>query len=156
MKKMTNKIFLMTKTPIHGLIKKRLSLDIGNCESKRFTLLNIENIKKILNKKKNFELFFYTTPLKKFRTYSYTYNKNVLLQRGSSLGKKIWYLRSLIKDKFILIGSDIPDINFEDLYYAFEILKTKDIVIGPTFDEGFWLIGFSNKKSIKYPFQGIR
>ena len=66
---MQNKIFLMTKTPIHGLIKKRLSLDIGNCESKRFTLLNIENIKKILNKKKNFELFFYTTPVKKFRTY---------------------------------------------------------------------------------------
>jgi hypothetical protein len=153
---MKNKVFLMTKTPIHGLIKTKLSADIGNCESKRFTLLNIENVKKILNNKKKFQLYFYTTPIKKFRSYSYTYNKNVLLQKGSSLGKKIWYLRALIKDTFILIGSDIPDINFADLYYAFEVLKTRDIVIGPTFDGGFWLIGFSNKKSIKYPFQGIR
>ena len=46
---MINNIFLMTKTPVHGLIKKRLSKKIGNCNSKRFTLLNIENIKKKLN-----------------------------------------------------------------------------------------------------------
>ena len=46
---MINNICLMTKTPIHGLIKKRLSKEIGNCNSKRFTLLNIENIKKSFN-----------------------------------------------------------------------------------------------------------
>ena len=153
---MKNKIFLMTKTPIHGLIKTKLSADIGNCESKRFTLLNIENVKKILNNKKKFQLYFYTTPTKKFRSYSYSYNRSVFLQKGSNLGKKIWYLKSLIKEKFILIGSDIPDINFEHLYQAFKILKTKDIVIGPTFDKGFWLIGFSNKKSIMYPFKEVR
>ena len=153
---MKNKIFLMTKTPIHGLIKKRLSADIGNCASKRFTLLNIENVKKILYNKKNFQLYLYTTPIKKFRSYSYNYNRTVFLQKGSNLGKKIWYLKTLIKEKFILIGSDIPDIKFEDLYHAFEILKTKDVVIGPTFDMGFWLIGFSNKKSIMYPFKNVR
>ena len=43
---MQNKVFLMTKNPIHGLIKKRLSKEIGNCNSKRFTLLNIDNIQK--------------------------------------------------------------------------------------------------------------
>ena len=70
---MINNIFLMTKTPIHGLIKKRLSKDIGNCNSKRFTLLNIENIKKNLISKKKFKLYFYTTPKKKkFRSFSYT------------------------------------------------------------------------------------
>ena len=153
---MKNKIFLMTKTPIHGLIKKRLSADIGNCASKRFTLLNIENVKKILNNKKKFQLSFYTTPTKKFRSYSYSYKRRVFLQKGSNLGERIWYLKSLIKEKFILIGSDIPDIKFEDLYHAFEILKTNDIVIGPTFDMGFWLIGFSNKKPIIYPFKDIR
>ena len=43
-----------------------------------------------------------------------------------------------------------------DLCKAFKILKSKDIVIGPTYDRGFWLIGFSNKKSIIYPFKNIR
>ena len=153
---MINNICLMTKTPIHGLIKKRLSKEIGNCNSKRFTLLNIENIKKNLISKKKFKLYFYTTPSKKFRSFSYSYNKNIFLQRGSNLGEKIWYVKSLIKENFVLIGSDIPNIKFQDLAKAFQILKTVDIVLGPTYDKGFWLIGFSNKKSIKYPFKNIR
>ena len=153
---MINNIFLMTKIPIHGLIKRRLSKDIGNCKSKRLTLLNIENIKKILNNKKTYRFFLYTMPTKKFRSYSYSFCKNVLLQKGSNLGKKIWNLKNLVRGNFIVLGSDIPFINFEDLYNAFEILKSKDIVIGPTYDNGFWLIGFSNKKSIMYPFKEIR
>ena len=153
---MINNICLMTKTPIHGLIKKRLSKEIGNCNSKRFTLLNIENIKKILISKKKFKLYFYTTPCKKFRSFSYSYNKNIFLQKGSNLGEKIWYVKSLIKENFVLIGSDIPNIKFQDLAKAFQILKTVDIVLGPTYDQGFWLIGFSNKKPIMYPFKNIR
>ena len=153
---MQNKVFLMTKNPIHGLIKKRLSKEIGNCNSKRFTLLNIDNIQKILINKKNFKLFFYTTPTKKFRGFSCNFKRNVVLQKGANIGEKIWYLKSLIQESFILIGSDIPDINFVDLCKAFKILKSKDIVIGPTYDKGFWLIGFSNKQSIVYPFKNIR
>ena len=68
---MKNSVYLMTKTPIHGFIKSRLAKDIGNCNSKRFILLNIENIKKSLVNKKNFDLFLYTTPKKKFRSFSY-------------------------------------------------------------------------------------
>ena len=74
---MENNIFLMTKTPIHGLIKKRLAKDIGNCKSKLFTLLNIQSIKKILIHKKNYKLFIYTTPKKKFRTFSFNIHQNV-------------------------------------------------------------------------------
>ena len=153
---MENNIFLMTKTPIHGLIKKRLAKDIGNCKSKLFTLLNIQSIKKILIHKKNYKLFIYTTPKKKFRTFSFNIHQNVFLQKGSNLGKKIWYLKLSMKKSFILLGSDIPDIKFKHLYSAITILKTKDIVIGPTYDQGFWLIGFSNKKPIVYPFRNIR
>ena len=31
---MNNSIFLMTKSPIHGIIKSRLAKDIGNCNVK--------------------------------------------------------------------------------------------------------------------------
>ena len=153
---MVNSICLMTKVPIHGLIKKRLSKDIGNCNSKRLTFLNIENIKKNLIRKKKYKLYFYTTPYKKFRSFSYNYNDSIFLQKGANLGEKIWYVKSLIKENFVLIGSDIPNIKFQDLVKAFHILKTVDIVLGPTYDQGFWLIGFSNKKPIMYPFRNIR
>ena len=153
---MNNSVFLMTKNPIHGFTKSRLAKDIGNCNAKRFTLLNIENIKKNLENKKNFELFLYTTPKKKFRSFSYNFCTNTLLQKGFNMGEKIWHLKSIISSKFIMIGSDIPDINLKYLSNAFKVLNTTDIVIGPTYDEGFWLIGFSNKKAINYPFKNIR
>ena len=147
---MKNSIFLMTKTPIHGLIKTRLAKIIGNSSAKKFTLININNVHKLLMNKKNFNFFLYITPQKKFRSFSFNYSKNILTQRGEDLGKKIWYLNSIIQNNFVIIGSDIPDISFKHLLYAFELLRSNDIVIGPSFDKGFWLIGFAKKKVINY------
>ena len=42
----------MTKTPIHGLIKKRLAKDIGNCKSKRFHSFKYSKHQKNINSKK--------------------------------------------------------------------------------------------------------
>ena len=39
---------------------------------------------------------------------------------------------------------------------AFNILKRHEIVIGPSHDGGFWLIGFANRKKMSYPFKKIR
>tara|TARA_B100001248_G_scaffold118856_1_gene88852 strand:- start:182 stop:781 length:600 start_codon:yes stop_codon:yes gene_type:complete len=153
---MKNSIFLMTKTPIHGLVKTRLAKIIGNSSAKKFTLKNINNVSKILINKKNFNFFIYSTPKKKFRSFSFNFSKNILTQKGKDLGKKIWYLNSIIKYNFVIIGSDIPDINFKHLSYAFELLRSNDVVIGPSFDKGFWLIGFAKKKAINYPFKELR
>ena len=98
----------------------------------------------------------YTTPKKKFRSFSFNFSSNIILQKGFNLGEKIWHLKSIISGKFILIGSDIPYINLKYLSNAFKVLNSTDIVIGPTYDKGFWLIGFSNKKCINYPFKNIR
>ena len=61
---MDNIVFLMTKTPIQGIIKTRLAKSLGNCSVKRFTLQNIENIKKNLINIKNLN-FSYIQPQKK-------------------------------------------------------------------------------------------
>ena len=139
---MDNIVFLMTKTPIQGIIKTRLAKSLGNCNVKRFTLQNIENVKKNLINIKNLNFFLYTTPKKEFRSFSFNFFKNTILQKGFNIGEKIWYLRSVVNKSFIVIGSDIPDIKVQNLSYAFKLLKKSDIVIGPSFDSGFWLIGF--------------
>ena len=43
----------------------------------------------------------------------------------------------------ILIGSDIPDINVGHLQQAFDALTTNAVVIGPSEDGGYYLIGLS-------------
>ena len=50
---MKKKIFIMSKAPFQGLIKNRLSKEIGYRKSKRLTTKTIEKIYKIfLHKKK--------------------------------------------------------------------------------------------------------
>jgi glycosyltransferase A (GT-A) superfamily protein (DUF2064 family) len=42
----------------------------------------------------------------------------------------------------VLIGSDSPDLPKKYIEQAFLILQTKDVVLGPTVDGGYYLIGF--------------
>ena len=41
----------------------------------------------------------------------------------------------------VLHGTDIPDLTPQHIDEAFEALKSKDLVLGPSTDGGYWLIG---------------
>ena len=56
---------------------------------------------------------------------------------------------------FVIIGTDIPKLDLKAIAYAFKQLKTSNVVIGPTYDGGFWLIGFSGKRRHVNPFDNI-
>ena len=66
-------------------------------------------------------------------------------QRGSSLGDR---MASALQDAFelgargcLLMGSDLPDIMRTDIQVAERALTYSDVVLGPTADGGYWLIG---------------
>ena len=69
----------------------------------------------------------------------------MMTQRGADLGEKmanaIADVLGMGYESCVLMGSDIPDVRTEDINDAFEILETKDVVIGPSADGGYWLIG---------------
>ena len=63
-----------------------------------------------------------------------------------------------IPNSIVLIGTDLPSISHFDLIQAIQILTHKDIVLGPSNDGGYWLIGLSNKllkPLCAWPFSGI-
>lgn len=43
----------------------------------------------------------------------------------------------------VIIGSDCPEVSFEDLSSAHDLLLRHDVVLGPALDGGYWLIGLS-------------
>jgi hypothetical protein len=71
-------------------------------------------------------------------------------QIGSTFGEK--FANSFQKlfdegyEKVIAIGNDCPDITPETLNKAIEELNRKDIVIGPSKDEGMYLVGLTREK----------
>jgi len=61
-------------------------------------------------------------------------------------------------NSIILIGTDLPSISYLDLTQAIQILDHKEMVLGPSRDGGYWLIGLSNKllkPLCVWPFSGI-
>ncbi len=69
-------------------------------------------------------------------------------QEGLSLGEKMHNAISYSLKKYhksVLIGSDLPLIDKGDIEEAFEILENKDLVISPTYDGGYYLIGMKEE-----------
>lgn len=66
-------------------------------------------------------------------------------QIGDDLGAKMLNaIRAVIDSgysKVVLIGTDIPEICTESICKAFDALDRSDVVIGPTEDGGYYLIG---------------
>lgn len=81
-------------------------------------------------------------------------------QRGTDLGQKM--KNALIQafdqrfDRAVIIGSDSPDLQGELIDQAFLSLKTYDAVIGPSFDGGYYLIGFNSGTFLSTAFNGIQ
>ena len=153
---MKKNIFMMSKVPIKGNFKKRLSKQVGFIKSKRLICNNIEKIHKLFLRRKAYSMKYYVIPYKKFRSFSFCFYTKCILQSKGSLGDKMWHLIKSQQNPLIIIGSDIPKINLKAISYSFKILRKYDVVIGPTYDGGFWLIGYSTKKKYLNPFKSIR
>ena len=80
------------------------------------------------------------------------YKINIEQQQGSSLCERMnncLFLESSKYEKTILIGSDIPSLTKDIITDAEYSLLKKDIVIGPSTDGGFYLIG------VKRPYENL-
>ncbi len=80
-------------------------------------------------------------------------------QTGEDLGERMKnaFVEAISMNfkRVVLIGSDIPDLPLEFIEEAFTSLREKDVVIGPSFDGGYYLIGFKNETFSPRVFEGI-
>src|SRR5262245_11465066 len=52
--------------------------------------------------------------------------------------------------RVLLIGSDCPTITVDDINVGWDLLKRKDVVLGPAADGGYWLIGLSSSQPLLF------
>ena len=68
-------------------------------------------------------------------------------QVGASLGERLIAAARWAGDqgyaKFLFVGSDSPTLPVQYVEHALDLLESRDIVIGPSVDGGYYLIGFS-------------
>ncbi len=80
-------------------------------------------------------------------------------QKGADLGEKMYRALSRVfkrgAERAVLIGSDVPYIDQQVITDCLEALETRDAVLGPAADGGYYLIGFRRESLTREVFRNM-
>lgn len=144
---MKNALIVFVRKPELGKVKTRLAATVGNDVA-------LDIYKELLQHTFN---IVKSTPVTKFIYYVNKIEKDDLwnaegfvkrLQSDNDLGSKMKDAFSEVLNegykKAVIIGSDCMDLTTAIIVQAFDLLETKDTVIGPAKDGGYYLLGMKN------------
>ena len=148
---------MFVKEPIAGFVKTRLSKTLGEQPTlelyKHFVNDLISTLK---GTKYEFKLCVYPCVELINKTFG---NYNNFLQDDGDLGVKMKNAFqsqfNLGYEKIILIGSDTPHIPQSYFDKTFQELNTKELVLGPSLDGGYYLIAFNKNTFNPFIFEKI-
>lgn len=136
---------LFGKLPVAGTVKTRLSPPLTPEEASRLYAAFLEDMSRLRTWLAPIETTLFLVqsgegearrrPLPDWRH---------AWQRGGDLGARLENAFADLHARgspVVLVGSDHPDLPVEYIHRAFELLKDSDVVLGPTPDGGYHLIG---------------
>jgi rSAM/selenodomain-associated transferase 1 len=131
-----------------GKVKTRLAASIGNEAASDVYCALLNHLTASLNLVADRRLIAYT-PADKANEFSVFPHWQETPQCNGSLGAR---MADFFNEMFtagasraVLIGSDCPDVTANVIEQAFEALTDADVVLGPTFDGGYYLVGMAQK-----------
>ncbi|MGQ9569868.1 MAG: TIGR04282 family arsenosugar biosynthesis glycosyltransferase [Thermodesulfovibrionales bacterium] len=145
------------RIPQIGKVKRRLAKEIGE----EATLKAYESMLKAtidnVTKLKGIDLFGFYEGEVTFLNLLHYITLPLILQKGFNLGERMYeaiqWLNQKGYKKVSLIGTDTPDLPISFIKMAFQKLDSYELVIGPSEDGGYYLIGM--KKPYKEIFKNI-
>lgn len=149
-----NVLIIFTRIPEAGKTKTRLQkklsmkecADLHKCFLKDIydIFINLNDIDIIISHTEEGDLNILKNIFYKESAYIKQYGNNLNEKMYNAIKDTL----NLEYDKCILIGTDIPEINGEDIIKAFSLLDDNDFVFGPSYDGGYYLIGMKEANDI--------
>jgi rSAM/selenodomain-associated transferase 1 len=155
-----NCVLFFVKHPAYGRVKTRLAEQIGQDAATDLYKSFVSDILATLHSiSVNFKIVFYPPDAEKQIQQWLGEEYSYVRQTGKDLGQRMKnaFLQAFSNgfDKVVLIGSDLPDLPAEYLELVFKALETNDVVLGPSSDGGYYLIGFAKEAFLPDVFKGI-
>lgn len=138
-------VLVFCKNQIIGKVKTRLALNIGQ---KKALLIYSELVNKtatVVNSLSSEVHIYYSDYIEENDNFDSSKIKK-FIQKGNNLGDRMINALNISFKNFspiVIIGSDLWELEISDIKDAFGILKKKNIVIGPSTDGGYYLIGMN-------------
>ncbi|MCU0331558.1 MAG: TIGR04282 family arsenosugar biosynthesis glycosyltransferase [Candidatus Kapabacteria bacterium] len=151
-------VVVFIKEPRPGYVKTRLAASVGNDAAARLYRVLVETVLDSLHGLPariicalDRPAALHTVPDWLGRHWTY------IIQQEGDLGNKLHRAVADVRQSgyrnVIIIGTDAPEVNAEIILKAQHALQTVDVVIGPAYDGGYYLIGTS--RPLDHLFQDI-
>ena len=152
---------VFTRIPVENKTKTRLLPYYTPKQCVGLHLAMLEDLAETLNRLDNsIKIYIYYLPegdvslIKNIFGEDKTYRK----QRGEDLGDKMYNAISEVLSEgasaVSLSGTDIPMLSAEDIESSFTVLENNDIVLSPTEDGGYYLVGMKKANKEIFDIEG--
>ncbi len=143
-------IAVFAKEPVPWTVKTRLAPPLDGMQSARLAGALIKDTVDMINSMDEFKnkvLYYYPSSGAGYFGKIAGHKWDIKLQEGKGLKERMSAaFGSIIKKNgppAVIIGTDLPGLPISFLQASIRVLKRDDIVIGPSRDGGFYLIGVS-------------
>lgn len=141
-KSLKNALIIFVRSPKLGKVKTRLAKEVGDEEALSIYIRLLTHTREVAEQVQATRHLFYSDEIIEDDWSNEYFNKS--LQEIGDLGDKMQHAISTAlrtNEKVIIIGSDCAQLNSSIVEAAFNTLDQNDVVIGPTFDGGYYLLG---------------
>jgi len=152
-----NLIIVFVRNPELGKVKTRLSKTVGDANALDIYKILLKHTASVIQQISSDKAVYYSEKIQ----YNDVWDDRRFqkkLQEGDDLGARMENaFETAFKDLYenvVIVGSDLYDLKPSHIEDAFTALKNHDLVIGPSLDGGYYLLGmkavhpavFKNKK----------
>jgi len=142
---MTEIVAVLAKSPERGKVKTRLASAIGEDQALEVYKFLLEKLNREIDSSE------YKTHVhldsENLDSWTYFQSAEMFQQSTGNVGERMSnsFLKSFDTNSgpVVLVGTDIPDLNASILKKSFQLLEQNDVVIGPSEDGGYYLIGMN-------------
>ncbi len=150
------RIVVFSRYPAPGRTKTRLIPGLGPVWAadlqRRLTEKTLSTVKSMASRKASeVEICFEGGSERKMRQWlgsDFFYSRQVAGDLGERMNASFFNAFKKGYNRVVLLGSDIPGLEDNHIKMAFEGLESHDMVIGPSSDGGYWLIGLKNNANL--------
>jgi len=140
-------LVIFVKNPEEGKVKTRLAADIGNKRALDVYQKLLVYTRGVVQKLNVTKQVWYSSRV----DFSDNWGEDQFikkLQKGDNLGERMQEaFRQGFREGFariLIIGSDCPALSDQHLLSAYEELECNDVVLGPSQDGGYYLLGMNH------------
>ena len=144
-----NGLIIFIKNPELGKVKKRLAVDVGDAKALNIYRALLEHTRNLCLEVNCYRFLYYFQELKEDDEWlieDFLKRKQPKGDLGEKMSDAFGHVLHS-HSKAVIIGSDCPQISSSIINKAFTSLNNCDLVIGPTFDGGYYLLGMKSMHS---------